>query len=230
MKADGFQPTSHKSVFICGVVILAAGASSRMGKSKLLLPWGGTSVLGHLIDQWRGLRAGQITVVHAAADPAIGAELDRLGFPAADRIANAQPGRGMFSSIQCAARWHGWKEELTHWVILLGDQPHLRPKTLRWLLKFSAAHPRHICQPGRSGRPRHPVVLPRTDFQQLNRARDISLKVFLKNTSTDPAVCELDDPGLDLDIDTPADYENALHLWQRDRGDATMVKSGRRDL
>ena len=36
-----------------GVVILAAGASSRMGKPKLVLPWGKTSVLGHLIEQWK---------------------------------------------------------------------------------------------------------------------------------------------------------------------------------
>ena len=35
-----------------GVVILAAGRSRRMGKPKLLLPWGETSVLGHLIRQW----------------------------------------------------------------------------------------------------------------------------------------------------------------------------------
>ena len=32
-----------------GVIILGAGASSRMGRPKLLLPWGDTSVIGHLI-------------------------------------------------------------------------------------------------------------------------------------------------------------------------------------
>ena len=40
---------------VCGVIILAAGASSRMGRPKMLLPWGATSVLGHLIGQWQTL-------------------------------------------------------------------------------------------------------------------------------------------------------------------------------
>ena len=60
-----------RSALHFGVVILAAGASSRMGKPKLLLPWGGTSVLGHLIGQWKVLRAGQIAAVFAAGDQAV---------------------------------------------------------------------------------------------------------------------------------------------------------------
>jgi hypothetical protein len=27
------------------------------------------------------------------------------------------------------------------------------------------------------------------------------------------AMCELDEPGLELDIDRPEDYENALRMW-----------------
>src|SRR6267143_6254739 len=109
-----------------GVIILAAGASSRMGKPKLLLPWGKTSVIGHLIGQWRELGAEQIAVVTAAGDHALGEELDRLAFPTAARIENPAPELGMFSSIQCAARRPGWKMSLTHWALALGDQPHLR--------------------------------------------------------------------------------------------------------
>ena len=89
------------------VVILAAGRSVRMGRPKLLLPWGQTSVLGHLLGQWQALRVGQTAVVCAAGDDGIHAELDRLGFPAADRICNPAPDRGMFSSIQCAANQSG---------------------------------------------------------------------------------------------------------------------------
>ena len=36
-----------------GVIILAAGASERMGRPKLLLPWGKSTVLAHLLAQWR---------------------------------------------------------------------------------------------------------------------------------------------------------------------------------
>src|SRR2546428_14120211 len=91
--------------FSLAAVLLAAGRSSRMGRPKLLLPWGGTSVLGHLIDQWQVLKAEQIAVVCAADDLLIQAELDRLGFSANDRVLNAAAERGMFSSIRCAAQW-----------------------------------------------------------------------------------------------------------------------------
>src|SRR2546430_7270194 len=98
MNADDSPAAGRQFNF--GVVILAAGASSRMGKPKLLLPWGDTSVLGYLIGQWEALGAKQIAVVHGTGDKAIGSELDRLGFPVANRIANPQPGRGMFRFIQ----------------------------------------------------------------------------------------------------------------------------------
>src|SRR6185503_15148995 len=105
-----------------GVVILAAGASRRMGRPKLLLPWGETSVLGHLLQKWTELGAAQIAVVYAADTKIIAAELDRLAFSPAQRIQNPAPENGMFSSIQCAANWQGWNQDLTHWIVTLGDQ------------------------------------------------------------------------------------------------------------
>jgi len=194
-------------------LILAAGASSRMGKPKLLLPWGDTSVIGHLIQQWQQAEASQIAVVLAAADKALERELERIGFPAADRIHNPAPERGMFSSIQCAARWPGWKPSLRHWVIALGDQPHLRPETLRALLRLGTAHPESVCQLSRHGRPRHPVLLPAVAFQQLGNSTHANLKEFLKNLSLDFVQEESDDSGLDLDIDHPADYDKAVRLF-----------------
>jgi molybdenum cofactor cytidylyltransferase len=203
---------SEGRAFVAGVIILAAGRSARMGKPKLLLPWGKTSVLGHLIEVWRGLHAKQIAVVCATGDLAIQAEMDRLGFPAQDRIINLNPQRGMFSSVQCAAQWPGWQAGLTHWAIVLGDQPHLRPQTLRQVLDFSAAQPTRVCQPARRGHGRHPVLMPKTLFQQLAVSKAATLKDFLAGPGRRVALCELDDPGLDLDIDRPEDYEAAREL------------------
>jgi molybdenum cofactor cytidylyltransferase len=181
-----------------------------MGKPKLLLPWGPTSVLGHLIDQWQALNAKQIGVVCAPADQPIQLEMDRLGFPACDRILNPAPDRGMFSSIQCAAQWPAWDPNLSRWAIVLGDQPHLTSQTLQRLLDFSAAHPARVCQPARLGRSRHPVLLPRTAFRRLAASTASTLKEFLAAGPEPIALCQLDDPGLDLDIDRPGDYEQAL--------------------
>jgi molybdenum cofactor cytidylyltransferase len=58
------SPSSKEARPLCfGVILLAAGRSRRMGRAKLLLPWGEASVLGHLVSQWRSLGATQLAVV-----------------------------------------------------------------------------------------------------------------------------------------------------------------------
>jgi len=195
-----------------GVVILAAGASRRMGRPKLLLPWGQTSVLGHLLQKWNQLGAAQIAVVYAADAKMIAAELDRLDFSPANRIQNPVPESGMFSSIQCAANWEGWSSELTHWLITLGDQPHLSATTLRTLLEFGARNPNKICQPMRSERRKHPVLFPKRFFHELKNSNARDLKIFLLEQAVNLSGFESYDAGLDLDMDTPADYEQALKI------------------
>jgi molybdenum cofactor cytidylyltransferase len=203
MKSDRFHP---------GVVILAAGASSRMGVPKLLLPWNNTTVLHHLVLQWRRIAQDQVAVVYAAHQEGIAAELNRIGFSPRHHVFNPAPEHGMFSSIQAAARWAGWAPEVTHVGIALGDQPHLLDSTLRELTQFASEHPSKICQPSRSGRARHPVILPRAVFSELASTAHETLKEFLDGHSDQRVRIEIDDHGLDLDLDTPADYQAALHF------------------
>jgi molybdenum cofactor cytidylyltransferase len=197
-----------------GVIILAAGASRRMGKPKLLLPWEDTSILGHLIGQWQKAEAEQITVVAAAGDEPLEQELRRLKFPEGNRIPNPTPELGMFSSIRCAARWPGWRRNLRHWVIVLGDQPHLSIETLMALLRVGATNPQRVCQLSRQGHPRHPVLLPHAAFKKLGLSKHRTLKEFLESVPSDVVLQESKDEGLDLDIDHPADYERAIGLYK----------------
>ena len=195
-----------------GTVILAGGSSRRMGRPKLLLRWGGTSILGHQLGIWQQLGAAQISVVYAAADELLNEELDRQGVPAQNRIVNSNPEDGMFSSVRCAAMWNGWMPNLTHCAITLGDQPHLRLETLKAVITLSRKQPDRVCQPQYLGHAGHPVILPRAIFEQLKTTDAPTLKDFLASR---PSVsCEVSDPGLELDIDTPADYERALRLFQ----------------
>ena len=161
----------------------------------------------------RGLGAKQIGAVCAANNEETAKELDRIGFVVRDRIINPRPEQGMFSSIQCASAWPGWTAGLTHWVIMLGDQPHLHDETLRALLDFAAANPNKISQPSRSGRPRHPVVLPKGTWTELPNSTAENLKMFLQTRLQGTACCEQSDPGLELDIDQPEDYERACQLY-----------------
>ena len=202
--------TTSTRFSFAAALLLAAGRSERMGKPKLLLPWGRTSILGHLLEQWQQIGVGQIAVVCAKTDALVQQELDRLGVAAKDRIFNPAPERGMFSSIQSAARWSGWREEVTHVAIVLGDQPHVRRQTLEALLAFTATQRAAICQPLFRGHRRHPVVVPRDYFAQAAVSQAGNLKEFLASLPAASEGCETDDPGLALDIDRPEDYQEAL--------------------
>ncbi len=183
-----------------------------MGRPKLLLPWGETSVLGHLLTQWQILRAARIVVVCAADDQPLLSELDRLAFPAENRIYNPSPADGMFSSVQRAASFSNWLSTLSHWALVLGDQPHLKTELLRSLLQFAAEQGDRITQLGRRGHGRHPVVFPAAIFSQLGASPAKTLKEFLAGAQDRIALLETDDPAVDLDVDYPADYEQALRM------------------
>jgi molybdenum cofactor cytidylyltransferase len=185
-----------------------------MGRPKQLLPWGATSVLGHLIASWGELGAAQVGVVLANGS-AVDLELDRLGFGRKERIVNPAPALGMFSSIQCAAQWNGWKKDLTHMVVSLGDQPHLRRETLASLLQFAETHSPAICQPLFDDRGRHPVVLPFPFFQELETEEVRTFREFLAARQNQRLFCPCNDPGLALDLDYPEDYLKALQLLNK---------------
>jgi molybdenum cofactor cytidylyltransferase len=202
------QPDDEQPAF--GVVLLGAGASSRMGRPKLLLPWADSTIVGHLIRQWQTLNASQIAIVVRPDHHELHAELDRLDFPLRDRIENPNPARGMFSSILCAASWAGWQSCLTAWAIVLGDQPHLRIETLRALIDVHLEHPDAICQPAYGGRARHPVILPRRVFLALRDSEVETFKDFLQQTSCSRIEEAINDPGLVLDLDRPEDYGRAV--------------------
>ena len=196
-----------------GAVVLAAGASSRMGQPKLLLPWGDRTVLGHILRTWRQLGVAQLSVVCAPGGHILARELDLPGFPIVDRIVNVRPQDGMFSSIRAAARWPGWSPRLSHVAVVLGDQPQVSMLTLRRVVEFAAAHPTRITQPSRCGRRRHPVILPWPQFASLAERERGTMKDYLAERADCIECCELDDPALDLDLDTPADYAKALTMF-----------------
>ena len=183
-----------------------------MGQPKLLLPWKGSTILDHLVAVWTELGIDQWTVVTAGPDSPVGRALDHRRFPPENRIINPRPDEGMFSSIQCAARWHGWNKEITHQIVSLGDQPHVKFRTLQMLIRFAKTHPDHIVQPAWNGRPKHPVVLPRAHFKNLARSDAPNLKIYLDGCNSRRMNWPSDDAGLALDLDYPSDYEKALAM------------------
>jgi molybdenum cofactor cytidylyltransferase len=196
-----------------GAVILGAGASSRMGRPKLPLPWAGTSIVGHLLALWQSLGAQQIAVVCAPYPHPLHAELDRLAFADSSRIINPAPESGMFSSVQCAARWSEWSPDLSHIAVLLGDQPQIRRETLDALLRHAGDNPHSIGQPAINGRPKHPVIFPTSIFPHLAKIEFTTLRDFLENSGFARSYLETGDESLSTDLDKPSDYADALRRF-----------------
>lgn len=189
-----------------GVVILAAGASTRMGTCKLLLPWGEKTILTYLLDQWRTTGAAQIAPVIDPSNQPLRKALAHAGFSSSDWIENRAPHLGMFSSLQEASRWTGWLSTLTHWIISLGDQPHIQISTLRLLLDAARENPTHICQPALNGRTAHPIILPASNFRELAQNDIPDLRTYIRTREAFRLRVAVKDSGVSRDLDTPEDY------------------------
>ena len=212
MRISNDKPTKTKDRVLneapvaFGVVILAAGASTRMGTCKLLLPWGEKTILTHLLNQWRSTGAAQIAPVIDPSNQPLRTALALAGFSPSDWIGNPSPQLGMFSSLQEASRWTGWLSTLTHWIISLGDQPHIQISTLRLLLDAARKNPTRICQPALHGRGAHPIVLPATNFRELAQNDAANLRAYIRTHERTRLRVAVEDLGVSEDLNTPEDY------------------------
>ncbi len=196
----------NEAPFAFGVVILAAGASTRMGTCKLLLPWDGKTVLTHLLDQWRIAGAAQIAPVIDPSNQPLRKALAHAGFSPSDWIENRAPQLGMFSSLQEASRWTGWLSTLTHWIVSLGDQPHIETSTLCLLLNAARENPTRICQPTLNGETAHPIILPGSNFRELAQNDVPDLRIYIRRQEPFRLRVPVEDAAVSGDLDTPEDY------------------------
>jgi CTP:molybdopterin cytidylyltransferase MocA len=112
----------------------------------------------------------------------------------------------MFSSLQEASRWTGWISTLTHWVISLGDQPHIQISTLRELLDAASKNPTRICQPALHRRAAHPIVLPANNFRELAQHDIPNLRVYVRTHEALRLRLPVEDAAVSEDLNTPKDY------------------------
>jgi molybdenum cofactor cytidylyltransferase len=192
------------------VAILAAGESRRMGHPKLSLSWGGTSILGHLLQQWREAGAKKIVIVHPQGEKnPVTWELDRLGIAHEERTGTIAPERGMMGSVVTAASRAVQDSSVTHLVIALGDQPHLQTRTLRSLLDACDTFPEKIIRTVFQGEPGHPLALPISLVSELTDTSAATLRDFISLHPKQVFDLACSDSGVLLDIDTPEDYAQA---------------------
>jgi len=82
------------------ILILAAGASSRMGEAKQLLPWRDTTLLGNAISTAKTSRANEVLIVLGANADTIKAEVISKNITF---LENKLWNLGLGSSISCGS-------------------------------------------------------------------------------------------------------------------------------
>ena len=115
-------------------VVLAAGAGSRFGGSKLRATVEGRPIVARAVDAARLAGLDPIVVVV----PPDGA-LDDLDLGPVLRVTNPLPAEGLSSSVRLGLRALEGAAEVTAAVILPGDQPRVRPEVIRSLVAAATA-------------------------------------------------------------------------------------------
>ncbi len=191
-------------------VVLAAGASSRMGQPKALLPIDGAETfLGHVIGTLRCGGVDDVLVV-VGHDAELVAGLVRELANAPRLVYNPDPAQGQLSSIQAALRVvdHPGVEAI---LLTLVDVPLVSAGTVRRLLTEYRRARAPIVRAARGDRHGHPVIFDRSVFDDLRQADPaMGAKAVLRAHADRLLDISIDDEGAFTDIDTPADYERFI--------------------
>jgi len=196
-------------------IILAAGASSRMGRPKALLPIAadGTTFLERLVRTLRAAGVDDVIVVVGYDADLIRGVIESAGL-AVRTAENQDPARGQISSLMAALEIAD-RPGVQAVLVAPVDQPVVAVDTVRRLLDAYQRTRAPIVRPAHEGRHGHPVVFDRSLFDELRRA-DLSAgaREVIQRHRSEAIDVTVDDEGAFLDIDTPEAYERVL----RDRG------------
>lgn len=187
-------------------IILAGGASRRMGAPKALLDFRGETFLDRLIRLFSSAVDPVIVVVGHHGDQ-IRAGIKR----AADVsfIVNPDPERGMLSSLQCglAALPSGTEAVLFTPV----DHPHIETSTLEQLIARLLADRSLVAIPTYNARHGHPVAVTRPVIDEL-RALPVSAQAsdVIHRYAGQTSYVEVGDPAVLADVDNQKDYADLI--------------------
>ena len=182
-------------------IVLAAGASVRMGRSKALLQMGGRTFVRRILDE---LRSGGIDEIAVVLRPEHSAEKAEVSAGDGRIIENPRADEGQLSSLVAgldALDAPGVESVL----VTLVDVPLIQASTVRVLLDRAGRTPAPIVRVSFRGRHGHPVVFKRQVFNAL-RAADpaVGAKAVLRAFAVEEV--DVEDPFVIEDVDTPDDY------------------------
>ena len=187
-----------------GVVLLAAGGSSRLGRAKQLLPYLGRTLVEHAARTALASGAAEVVVVVGAEAAAVRAALAGLRVRI---VENGEWAEGMGGSIARGVAALG--PDLDAAVVALGDQPRITPAHLRTLAERIGETGKPIVASSYDGVLGAPCAFAREEFARLAALEgDVGARRLVRSGEEPVEMVEF--AGANLDIDTPEDVRALL--------------------
>jgi molybdenum cofactor cytidylyltransferase len=188
-------------------IVPAAGLSTRMGTCKQLLPFAGTTVIGHIVDELRKSRVAEVRVVVGHRADLLGEDLNPRGVKI---IANPDyEHTDMLVSIRCGLA--DLAPRCRAILVAPGDQPSISAELIDALIDCHSTAGREIVVPVHAGKRGHPVLIATTYCAEILTLYDqVGLRGLLAAHADD--VFELQVPAslAVSDMNYPEDYQREL--------------------
>lgn len=183
-------------------IILAAGLSSRMGDvQKLVLPYQGKPLLGHMLTSLDEAHlVGKVVAVTGHESKAVRAVCSNYTVEIAH---NENYCDGLASSIRVGVQACGGNSDGI--LICHGDMPLINKDHIQALCAAFQRHSDKIIMPSFEGRQGNPVLWPKSYFARLKSLKgDKGAKAILQENSDAIIRIDFDDKAIVFDVDDPA--------------------------
>jgi molybdenum cofactor cytidylyltransferase len=184
-------------------VVLAAGLSTRMGRQKILLPWGDSTVVVKVITTVLEGGVDDIIVVVGGLQERLE---DALSEYKIKLIFNKDYRNGeMLNSLQVGIRALRMETEAV--LVVLGDQPQMESSIVQAIInRFESTH-HQIIVPSYKMRRGHPLLVARSHWNSLlDLNPPLTLRDFLRGHNETIDYLLVETPSVLQDLDTPNDY------------------------
>lgn len=192
---------------ICATV-LAAGLSRRMGAQKLLLPFGGKTVISHIVDQLLASKVNKVYVVTGHQAERIRKEFS--GRPVSI-VHNPDYESGMLSSVRCGLR--ALPKQCKTVLVAIGDQPSITTELIDLMIQSFCG--KQILVPCYDGKRGHPILFSATYRDEiLTHFDDVGLRGLLHAHPDEVFELTVSNSAVLSDMDVPEDYRRELATMQ----------------
>jgi len=193
-----------------GAVILAAGMSSRMGETKQLLRLGEHTLLDQVLANVRASGVDEIVLVLGHAAEKI---MDSVTGENVKIAINRAYREGMGTSLRTGLS--ALPSGIDAALIVLADQPFVRPATLKQLMDQYRKSNAQIVIPMYKGFRGNPVLLDHSVFPEVMALNgDIGCRAVFGNHLEGIVKVSVEDLGILLDLDSKDDLEKLKHFGQ----------------